>query len=90
MYDAKDLTFVANMGVLQQPVDKTDWIKHTDQTALFSHNTQTAEAAQVDVYEAFAGFGVGGAFLMYWQAMVMVTRREHLVWRVPLNRLSRK
>ena len=63
MYDVRDLTFVANMGVLQQPVDKTNWRARHDKTSLFAHTTQTEETAQVDVYKTFAGSGVGGRLL---------------------------
>ena len=60
LYDSKDLTFISNLGILQEPVDKTNWRKKHDRTALFAHNTQTEETAYVDIYDSVAGIGIGG------------------------------
>ena len=64
MYIAKELTFFANMGVLQQSgVTENNWRTLHDKTSLFSHNTQTEETANVDIYDEFAGIGIGGRML---------------------------
>lgn len=37
LFDRGQLSFVANMGILQQPVQKDNWRKLHDKTALFAH-----------------------------------------------------
>lgn len=63
MYNDGDLSFISNVGVLQEYASKEDWRKKTDDTVLFSHNTQTSEVQNVDIFEAQAGRGVGGRLL---------------------------
>ncbi len=45
LYDDKGLAFIANMGILEQPADMSNWVQRTRNTALFAHNTQTQETA---------------------------------------------
>ncbi len=40
LYDSEELTFLANVGVLQQPVTKSNWRQGHSDTRLFAHNTQ--------------------------------------------------
>jgi cullin-associated NEDD8-dissociated protein 1 len=63
MYNDGDLSFISNVGVLQEYASKENWRKKTDDTVLFSHNTQTSEVQNVDIFEAQAGRGVGGRLL---------------------------
>lgn len=63
LFDDEDLTFFANIGVLQQPTTKLNWSQNHRETALFSHNTQQEEINFVDIYEAEAGTGVCGRML---------------------------
>ena len=56
MYNDKELAFVANMGVLQDTgVTKSNYRTKHGNTALFSHNTQTEETANVDIFDQQAG-----------------------------------
>ena len=48
------------MGVLQEPVTKSNWWEKTDDTVLFAHNIQYQEVHNMDIYENQAGRGVGG------------------------------
>ena len=64
MYIANEVAFIANMGILQRSgVTEKNWRTFHDKTSLFSHNTQTEETANVDIYEKFSGIGVGGRML---------------------------
>ena len=45
LYNDDDLTFISNLGILEQPVDMSNWREKTSNTALFAHNTQTEETA---------------------------------------------
>jgi len=64
MYTANELAFIANTGILQRSgVTEENWRSFHDKTSLFSHNTQTEETANVDVYGKFSGLGVGGRML---------------------------
>jgi len=63
LYNEKSLSFIANLGILQEPVTKSDWRKKSGATALFAHNTQTEETAAVDIFDEYAGVGVGGRIL---------------------------
>ena len=63
LYNDGDLSFISNVGVLQEYATKEDWRRKTDDTVLFSHNTQTSEVQNVDIFEAQAGRGVGGRLL---------------------------
>ena len=61
LYNSGDLSFFANIGVLQQPVtDKEKYREQNKKTALFSHNTQQEEINSVDIYDDTAGIGVCG------------------------------
>jgi hypothetical protein len=60
LYDDGDLLWMANMGVLQEPVTKDNWIDKTDKTALFAHNIQYDEVHKMDIFDQQAGRGVGG------------------------------
>ena len=63
LYDSNDLTFFANMGVLQQYVTKDNWWQLHGETALFAHNTQQDEINLVDIYDEEAGRGICGRML---------------------------
>ena len=60
LYDGDDLLWVANMGVLQEPVTKENWRDKTGKTSLFAHNVQYDEVQNMDIFDAQAGRGVGG------------------------------
>ncbi len=45
LYDEGGLAFIANIGVLEQPVNMSNWNEKTSNTALFAHNVQTQETA---------------------------------------------
>lgn len=57
LYNDNDLLFMANVGTLQQYVNKDNWRTKSSKTALFAHNIQAEEAANVDVYDQKAGRG---------------------------------
>ena len=59
LYDAGDVLFFANTGVLFEPVTKADWNVKT-QTQLFAHNVQQRDTMQVDAFQKVAGTGVLG------------------------------
>ncbi len=57
LYNQNDLSFLANVGVLQQPIlDKENFRDLNKKTALFSHNTQQEEINSVDIHDESAGF----------------------------------
>jgi hypothetical protein len=60
LYNDKDLIFLANVGVLQEYVNSTNWWQKTTKTQLFAHNVQQDEIAFVDIFRQSAGFGVCG------------------------------
>jgi uncharacterized protein (DUF1501 family) len=63
LYNEGDLAFVANIGVLQQPVgasEKHNYRQLNKKTALFSHNTQQEELNSVDIHDDQAGQGILG------------------------------
>ena len=60
LYDAGDLLWVSNMGVLQKPTTKDTWYDDTTSTSLFAHNFQQREVQNVDINEAQIGRGIGG------------------------------
>jgi uncharacterized protein (DUF1501 family) len=61
LYNSGDLSFFANFGVLQQPVnDKQLYLELNSKTALFSHNTQQQEIDSVDIADDTAGLGILG------------------------------
>ena len=57
LYNDNDLLFMANVGTLQQYVNKDNWRSRSSKTALFAHNVQSEEAANVDIYDQKAGRG---------------------------------
>jgi hypothetical protein len=60
LYNDKDLIFLANVGVLQEYVNSTNWWQKTTKTQLFAHNVQQDDTAFVDIFRQTAGFGVCG------------------------------
>jgi len=64
LYNEKELLFIANMGLLQQTgITEQNWRSLNSETNLFSHNTQTEETANVDIFDKYAGIGVGGRMI---------------------------
>jgi hypothetical protein len=63
LYNDKDLVFLANVGVLQEYVNNTNWWQKTSKTQLFAHNVQSDEVAYVDIFRQTAGFGVCGRMI---------------------------
>jgi uncharacterized protein (DUF1501 family) len=63
LYDNKDLSFVANIGVLQQYVTKENWRTASGATQLFAHNIQQEEINFMDIFDDEAGRGVCGRML---------------------------
>jgi len=59
LYNAGDLAFFANAGVLNKPADKENYEDVTT-TQLFAHNTMQKEAQQVDPFQRAPGTGVLG------------------------------
>jgi uncharacterized protein (DUF1501 family) len=60
LYNQQDLVFLANVGVLQEYVNNTNWWQKTTKTQLFAHNIQQEEISFVDIFKQAAGFGVCG------------------------------
>jgi uncharacterized protein (DUF1501 family) len=60
LYEEGDLSFVANMGILQEHVTKENWRESTSKTSLFAHNIQSNEVADVDIFDKEAGRGLMG------------------------------
>jgi len=63
LYRQQDLVFLANVGVLQEYVNDTNWSQKTYKTQLFAHNIQQDEISFVDMFRRTAGFGVCGRML---------------------------
>jgi uncharacterized protein (DUF1501 family) len=63
LYEDNDLAFLANVGVLQQPLTKDNWRQNMDMTQLFAHNTQQDEINFLDIFYAEAGRGACGRML---------------------------
>jgi len=61
LHDAEELTFFANMGFLQYPVNKYNWTK--TQSQLFAHNSQQYDAQRLDLKKVVGETGVGGRLL---------------------------
>ena len=53
------LKFVANAGLMAKPVNTTNYRGETP-VQLFAHNAMTLEASREDLYDEYAGSGVGG------------------------------
>lgn len=62
LYNDKDLVFLANVGVLQEYVNKTNYLQKT-KTELFAHDVQQDEVASVDFTRQTAGYGVCGRMI---------------------------
>lgn len=61
LYNQEQLSFYANVGVLQQPVEnKVTYRELNKKTALFAHNVQQNEITAVDINDDTAGLGVCG------------------------------
>jgi uncharacterized protein (DUF1501 family) len=59
LYDDADLLFMANVGVLTQYVNRSDYSIRTE-TPLFSHNSMQDEVAKLDPWKAYTGTGALG------------------------------
>jgi uncharacterized protein (DUF1501 family) len=59
LYKAGDLSFFANAGVLNLPVNKDNYWQRT-KTSLFGHNTMQEEAQKVDPFDGAPGTGILG------------------------------
>ena len=63
LYNDGDLLFIANMGVMQQELNKDNFWEKMDKTQLFAHNVQTDEVALVDIHRDQPGRGIGGRLI---------------------------
>jgi len=59
LYDERDMLFLANTGILTEPVTKDDW-KYKTQSMLFAHNFQQRNVQQVDPLNKSWNTGVLG------------------------------
>ena len=59
LYNEQDLLFMANVGVLTQYVNRTDYAFRTE-TPLFSHNSMQDEVAKLDPWKEAGGTGALG------------------------------
>lgn len=57
LYNDGDLSFFANVGVLDEPITKTDYFRTTE---LFGHNTMQKAAQRIDPWGLSAGTGILG------------------------------
>jgi len=62
LYAEGDAMFFANIGTLDKPVTKADWLQQT-RTSLFAHNTQQQELARLDIGKELDLSGVGGRMM---------------------------
>jgi uncharacterized protein (DUF1501 family) len=62
LYGEGDALFLANTGVLQKLVTKTDWQGET-KTRLFSHNSQQRETCKLDIAQETGETGVAGRMI---------------------------
>ena len=60
LYDAGELLWVSNMGIMERSTTKDRWWKDTTSTTLFAHNFQQREVQNMDIYKSHDGRGVGG------------------------------
>jgi uncharacterized protein (DUF1501 family)/uncharacterized protein (DUF1800 family) len=74
LYDSGDLAFLANVGVLTQYVNKTDYQVRT-KTPLFSHNSMQDEINKLDPIKKFGGTGTLGRLADVLQAQGFMTGR---------------
>jgi len=61
LHDAGELTFFANMGLLQFPVNKFNYTR--TQSRLFSHNSQQYDLQRLDIKNVAGRTGVGGRLM---------------------------
>lgn len=59
LYDDGDLAFLANVGVMTKPVDKTNYRDDTE-TSLFAHNAMQEEVDKLDPFNSARGTGTLG------------------------------
>jgi len=59
LYNEGDALFVAGVGVLTEPVSKSNYVAKT-KTQLFAHNTLQAEIGRLDPLGSFVGTGTLG------------------------------
>jgi uncharacterized protein (DUF1501 family) len=59
LYNDGKLKFVANAGLMAKPVTTADYRGETP-VQLFAHNAMTLEASREDLFDEYAGSGVGG------------------------------
>ncbi len=60
LYDAGELLWVSNMGIMERSTTKDRWWKDTTDTTLFAHNFQQREVQNMDIYESKVRTGIGG------------------------------
>jgi uncharacterized protein (DUF1501 family) len=60
LYDAGELLWVSNMGIMERSTTKDRWWKDTTDTTLFAHNFQQREVQNMDIYESKIRTGIGG------------------------------
>ena len=61
LYDIGEAIFLANTGVLEHPVDRTNY--RTTGTKLFAHNWQQRETMKMDINKELGETGIGGRLL---------------------------
>lgn len=59
LYNAGDALFLAGIGVLSQPVTKSNYLDDT-KTALFAHNTMRSEVGKLDPFRKVSGTALLG------------------------------
>lgn len=59
LYDDGDAAFIANTGLLAEPVDVSNYRSMTP-VQLFAHNDMTRETQKEDIFDEFVGTGVHG------------------------------
>lgn len=62
LYAEGDAMFFANIGTLDKPVTKADWLQQT-RTQLFAHNIQQQELMRLDIGKELDLSGVGGRMM---------------------------
>lgn len=80
LYNAGDLAFHANVGVLFDEVTQDNW-QDVTKTQLFGHNTQIKDAQTIDPYESSGGTGVLGElrFLVELYVVPIPSQKEFYV-----------
>lgn len=61
LYNAGEMSYFVNMGLLQQPVDKFNYT--ITQSRLFSHNSQQYAIQKLDIKNVLGETGVGGRLM---------------------------